>query len=53
VAVTLAIPFTLLGRLFHFEPLPWPFFFLIGGIVFLYVTGAEITKRVFYRRMSG
>jgi Mg2+-importing ATPase len=53
VAVTLALPFTALGRLFHFEPLPIPFFLLIGVIVLLYVTSAEITKRIFYRRTSG
>lgn len=53
VAVTLALPFTPLGRLFHFEPLPILFFLLIGVIVLLYVTSAEITKRIFYRRTSG
>lgn len=46
------LPFTLLSRLFHFEPLPLPFFLLIGVIVLLYVTYAEITKRVFYERTS-
>jgi Mg2+-importing ATPase len=50
VAVTLALPFSPLARLFHFEPLPLRFFLLIGGIVLLYVTGAEITKRIFYKR---
>jgi Mg2+-importing ATPase len=49
IVVTLALPFTPLGRLFHFEPLPFPFFLLIGVIVIFYVTGAEITKRIFYR----
>jgi Mg2+-importing ATPase len=50
IAVTLTLPFSPLARLFHFEPLPLPFFLLIGGIVILYVTAAEITKRIFYRR---
>jgi Mg2+-importing ATPase len=49
VAVTLALPVSPLGRLFHFEPLPPLFFLLIAGVVFLYVTSAEITKRFFYR----
>ncbi len=52
VAVTLALPFSPLAGIFHFEPLPLPFFLLIGAIVLLYVTGAEITKRLFYKRMS-
>ncbi|MGA2532433.1 MAG: magnesium-translocating P-type ATPase [Candidatus Aminicenantales bacterium] len=52
VAVTVALPFSPLAGIFHFEPLPLPFFLLIGAIILLYVTGAEITKRLFYRRMS-
>jgi Mg2+-importing ATPase len=52
VAVTLALPFSPLAPLFHLEPLPFPFFLLIGSIVLLYVTGAEITKRIFYKRTS-
>ena len=51
VAVTVALPFSPLAGIFHFEPLPFPFFLLIGAIVLLYVTGAEITKRLFYKRM--
>jgi Mg2+-importing ATPase len=49
IALTLALPFTALGRIFHFEPLPLPFFGLIAGVVAIYVTGAEIVKRIFYR----
>jgi len=49
VAVTLILPLIPLGRLFHFEPLPFSFCLLLGGIVLLYVTAAEIAKRVFYR----
>jgi Mg2+-importing ATPase len=52
VAVTLALPFSPLAALFHLEPLPLPFFLLIGIIVLLYVTGAEITKRMFYKWTS-
>jgi Mg2+-importing ATPase len=53
IGVTLALPFSPLASLFHFEPLPFPFFLLIGAIVILYVTGAEITKRIFYQRARG
>jgi Mg2+-importing ATPase len=49
-AVTLVIPSTPLGRIFHFEPLPPSFFILIGAIVLLYVSAAEIVKRIFYKR---
>jgi Mg2+-importing ATPase len=52
VAATMALPFSPLAPLFHLEPLPLPFFLLIGIIVLLYVTGAEITKRMFYKRTS-
>ena len=51
VAVTVALPLSPLAGIFHFEPLPLPFFLLIGAIVLLYVTGAEITKRLFYKRI--
>jgi Mg2+-importing ATPase len=50
VGLTLALPFTPLARLFHFEPLPLTFFLLIGAIVLLYVTGAEVLKWIFYKR---
>jgi Mg2+-importing ATPase len=50
VALTLALPFSPLAPLFHFEPLPVSFFILIGGIVLLYVTSAEAVKRIFYKR---
>jgi Mg2+-importing ATPase len=51
--VTLALPYSPLARLFHFEPLPAPFFLLIAAIVLLYVTGAEVLKRAFYRGRDG
>jgi len=53
VAATLAFPFTPAGRLFHFSPLPPAFFLLVGAMVLLYVTGAEFTKHVFYKRTPG
>ncbi len=50
VAATMAIPFTPLGSLFGFEPLPALFLPVIAGIVVLYFGAAEATKRLFYRR---
>ncbi|MEN6370103.1 MAG: magnesium-translocating P-type ATPase [Thermotogota bacterium] len=49
VAATFAIPWTPLGRLFGFQPLPLAFLPLIGAIVILYFAAAELAKRLFYR----
>jgi len=49
-AVTLAIPYTPLGRVFGFGPLPLSFLAMLFGILVLYVAGAELRKRIFYRR---
>jgi Mg2+-importing ATPase len=46
---TLAIPYTPLGTLFKFVPLPWPFLAMVGGLLVLYMSGAELAKRLFYR----
>ena len=50
VAVTLVLPFTPLGKLFGFVPLPGTFLALMGGIVALYILSAEFLKRAFYRK---
>ena len=50
-AFTLALPWTPFGRLFGFVPLPVEFIALLAGILVVYVAGAEMTKRIFYRRM--
>ncbi len=50
--VTLALPFSPLGALFRFRPLPAPFFLALGVIVALYVITAEITKRLFYKKLK-
>jgi len=52
IAVTFALPFTPLGRIFGFEPLPVWFLLVIVVIVLLYIGGAEITKRLFYRMVK-
>ena len=52
VGVTLVLPFTPLGSLFKFRPLPAPFFVALGVIMVLYIIAAEIAKRVFYRKIK-
>jgi len=46
---TLAIPYTPLGSLFKFVPLPPQFLLMVAVILLLYMTAAEIAKRRFYR----
>jgi P-type Mg2+ transporter len=46
---TVAIPYTPLGTLFKFVPLPWQFLAMVVVILALYGTGAELAKRSFYR----
>jgi Mg2+-importing ATPase len=48
VAATLVFPFTPIGSLFGFGPLPAMFFLLMGLIVVFYILAAEIMKRIFY-----
>lgn len=43
------IPYTPIGTLLHFSPLPWPILFVIAGLVIVYLFLVEIGKRVFYR----
>lgn len=49
-AATLAIPYTPIGTLFKFVPLPWPFLLWLAGILVVYMSGAELAKALFYRR---
>jgi Mg2+-importing ATPase len=48
--VTLTVPYTPLGTLFRFAPLPWPFLVMLAVILLLYMSGAELAKRFFYDR---
>jgi P-type Mg2+ transporter len=48
-AVTVAIPYTPLGALFRFVPLPPAFLLMLAVILVLYVSGAEAAKALFYR----
>jgi len=52
VVVTILLPFIPLGELLGFQPLPMMILLVIGVIVALYVIGAEITKRFFYKRVN-
>jgi Mg2+-importing ATPase len=50
VCVTVALPYTPLGQIFGFAPLPALFLGLMALIVLIYVGSAELLKRAFYRR---
>ena len=52
VVVTLILPFTPLGRIFGFTPLPISFLLLIGIIVMGYIVSAEMAKTIFYKTVK-
>jgi Mg2+-importing ATPase len=52
IMVTIAIPFTPLAGPLGFQKLPLTFFPALGGILLLYVTSAELTKSIFYKRVK-
>jgi P-type Mg2+ transporter len=49
VAVALLIPFTPLGDIFGFSPLPLTFLLIVGVITIAYILTAELAKKVFYK----
>lgn len=51
VALTLIFPFTPLAPLLGFQPLSIAFLSMMGIIVILYITSAEVMKRAFYKRV--
>jgi P-type Mg2+ transporter len=51
-AATLILPFTPLGSLFEFNPIPMEFIALMGAIIAFYVLSAEVAKRLFYSRLA-
>jgi Mg2+-importing ATPase len=51
VTLTLIIPFSPLGMIFGFDPLPVSFLLLVGTIVTGYIISAEIAKTIFYQRV--
>ena len=50
---SLLLPYTTLGHLFGFLPLPVPFLGLLGLILLAYVISAEAVKHWFYRNHTG
>jgi Mg2+-importing ATPase len=52
VAITLILPFTLLGNVFGFRPLRFSTYLFLLLIVIVYVITAEIAKRIFYRKVK-
>jgi P-type Mg2+ transporter len=51
VGVTLTLPYTPLGEVFEFRPLPVSFLLVVGLIVGLYTVAAELAKKAFYSRV--
>ena len=52
VAATVVLPYTRLGGIFGFIPLPFSFLLLIAAIVVFYIISTEIVKAVFYWRVK-
>src|SRR5512136_892534 len=48
--LALALPFTPMGTLFGFAPIPLPYLLTLLFIVVLYIISAEVAKRYFYKR---
>jgi Mg2+-importing ATPase len=52
VALTLILPFTPIGLIFGFSPLPTSFLLLVGIIVTAYFISAEMAKTIFYKKVG-
>ena len=50
-AVTILFPYTPMGTLFGFAPIPIPYLLTLLLIVVLYIISAEAAKRFFYKRV--
>ena len=50
--VTLLLPYSPLGPLLGFTPLPPAFLVLLAGIIALYVLTAELAKKLFYQHVA-
>jgi Mg2+-importing ATPase len=46
------LPFTPLGAIFGFSPLPFSFLLFIAVIVILYIFTADMVKTVFYKKVK-
>lgn len=51
VLITLLIPYTSLGELFEFTPLPPIFLIALAGIIVFYIASVEIAKHFFYSKV--
>jgi Mg2+-importing ATPase len=49
IGITPILPYTPIGQLLGFVPIPAVFLLLLLGILALYVIGAEMAKKVFYK----
>ena len=52
VVMTLILPFTPLGDIFGFSPLPISFLLIVGLITISYILTAEIAKKIFYKKVK-
>jgi Mg2+-importing ATPase len=52
VVLTLILPFTPIGPIFGFSPLPISFLLLVAMIVTGYIISAEMAKMIFYKKVS-
>jgi Mg2+-importing ATPase len=52
VIATLIFPFTPIGKIFDFVPLPMSFLMILGIIMALYILTAELAKNIFYRKID-
>ncbi|MGA2407195.1 MAG: magnesium-translocating P-type ATPase [Bacteroidales bacterium] len=50
--ITLILPFTQLGNVFGFSPLTLSTYLFLMLIVVVYILAAEITKRIFYKKVE-
>ncbi len=50
VAIGWILPFTPLGKLFKFSPLPLSIMLVIAGLVLIYLILVEIVKRIYYKK---
>ena len=53
VMTGIVLPFTSLGRMLGFTPLPWVFFLFLGGVTSTYLLLVELVKRKLMRRLLG
>ena len=52
IIFTLCLPFTPIGSLFGFVPIPISYLSIIAAIVLAYIVSAEFVKKIFYRKFD-